>query len=239
MDYDSQFLSNPEIKSTLLTIYDKIGMSPTREVGYELFIDLILNNIYSSSIISFIITQVGDFITSLNPKEKEPYLKLLSLIFFNPNNQEDEEETNGNPQINKNIYYIYLSPVLNIIQTIINEPHSHLFPTISNIYAEIVQYVMPTDISASTRKLNIDKDEQLRRFKERESTPSKQWKITDEDWRNREKWDEYEKAVDRMIRLTSTKNAPWTVIEGNDKKYARIKALDTICKMIEKRISKD
>ena len=156
MDYDSQFLSNPEIKSTLLTIYDKIGMSPTREVGYELFIDLILNNIYSSSIISFIITQVGDFITSLNPKEKEPYLKLLSLIFFNPNNQQDEEETNGIPQINKNIYYIYLSPVLNIIQTLINESHSELFPTISNIYAEIVQYVMPTDISASTRKLNMD-----------------------------------------------------------------------------------
>jgi hypothetical protein len=130
-------------------------MSPTREVGYELFIDLILNNIYSSSIINLIITQVGDFITSLNPKEKEPYLKLLSLIFFNPNNQQDEE-TNGNPQINKNIYYIYLSPILNIIQTIINELHSDLFPTISNIYAEIVQYVMPTDISASTRKLNMD-----------------------------------------------------------------------------------
>ena len=155
MDFDSQFISNPEIKSTLLAIYDKIGMSPTREVGYELFIDLILNNIYSSSIINLIITQVGDFITSLNPKEKEPYLKLLSLIFFNPNNQQDEE-TNGNPQINKNIYYIYLSPILNIIQTIINELHSDLFPTISNIYAEIVQYVMPTDISASTRKLNMD-----------------------------------------------------------------------------------
>ena len=155
MDFDSQFISNPEIKSTLLTIYDKIGMSPTREIGYESFIDLILNNIYSSSIINFIITQVGDFITSLNPKEKEPYLKLLSLIFFYPNNQQ-EEETNGNPQINKNLYYIYLSPVLNIIQTIINEQHSDLFPTISNIYAEIVQYVMPNDISASTRKLNPD-----------------------------------------------------------------------------------
>ena len=155
MDFDSQYISNPEIISTLLTIYDKIGMSPTREVGYELFIDLILNNIYSSSIINLIITQVGDFITSLNPKEKEPYLKLLSLIFFNPNNQQDEE-TNGNPQINKSLYYIYLSPILNIIQTIINEPHSDLFPTISNIYAEIVQYVMPTDISASTRKLNKD-----------------------------------------------------------------------------------
>lgn len=84
--------------------------------------------------------------------------------------------------------------------------------------------------------INIDKDEQYRRFKERENTPSKQWKITEEDWRNREKWDEYEKAVDRMVELTSTDFAPWTIIEGNDKKYARIKALKTICKSIEERL---
>lgn len=84
--------------------------------------------------------------------------------------------------------------------------------------------------------INIDKDEQYRRFKEREETPSKQWKITEEDWRNREKWDEYEKAVDRMVELTSTNFAPWTIIEGNDKKYARIKALKTICKRLEDRL---
>ena len=84
--------------------------------------------------------------------------------------------------------------------------------------------------------INIDKDEQLRRFTERQNTPSKQWKITDEDWRNREKWDEYEKAVDKMIELTSTDFAPWTVIEGNDKKYARVKALKTICRALEERI---
>ena len=81
--------------------------------------------------------------------------------------------------------------------------------------------------------INIDNDEQYRRFKERENTPSKQWKITDEDWRNREKWDQYEVAVDKMIKLTSTEFAPWTVIEGNDKKYARIKALRTICDRLE------
>ena len=157
MDFDSQFISNPEIKSTLLTIYDKIGMTPTREVGYELFLDLILNNIYSSSTIIFIISQVGDFINSLNPKEKEPYLKLLSIIFYNPNNQQDEEEENDvNSKLNKDIYYIYLSPVLNILQLVIKEPNSDLFPTIANIYAEIVQNVMPTDISASTRKLNME-----------------------------------------------------------------------------------
>ena len=84
--------------------------------------------------------------------------------------------------------------------------------------------------------INIDKDEQYRRFKERENTPAKRWKITDEDWRNREKWDEYEKAVDRMVELTSTEYAPWTIIEGNDKKYARVKALKTICKRIEERL---
>ena len=56
MDFDSKFISNPELKSTLLTIYDKIGMTSTREVGYELFLDLILNNKYSSSTIIFIIS---------------------------------------------------------------------------------------------------------------------------------------------------------------------------------------
>ena len=156
---DSPMLSNPEIKSTLLTIYDKIGMAPTREVGYELFIDLILNNIYSSQTMSFIISQVGDFINSLNLNEKEPYLKLLSLIFYNPNQQEqedDENNINGNSLNNKSLYYIYLSPVLNILQTLIKEQNSELFPSISNIYAEIVQNILPTDISASTRKLNME-----------------------------------------------------------------------------------
>lgn len=86
--------------------------------------------------------------------------------------------------------------------------------------------------------MNVDKDEQLRRFNERENTPEKRWKITDEDWRNREKWDTYEKYVDRMITLTSTDIAPWTILEGNDKKYARIKALKTIVKRLEKRLEK-
>ena len=87
--------------------------------------------------------------------------------------------------------------------------------------------------------VNVDKDEQLRRFNERENTPEKRWKITDEDWRNREKWDTYEKYVDRMITLTSTDIAPWTILEGNDKKYARIKALKTIVKRLEKRLGKE
>ena len=155
MDSEPQIISNPEIKSTLLTIYDKIGMNLTREVGYELFMDLILNNIYHPITINIIITQVGNFINSLNPKEKEPYLKLLSLIFYNSNQQEQEDdENNSKSLIIKSTYYEYLSPVLNVIQLLINEQNSELFPSISNIYAEIVQNVLPTDISASNRNLN-------------------------------------------------------------------------------------
>lgn len=84
--------------------------------------------------------------------------------------------------------------------------------------------------------MHIDKDEQERRFNERMNTPEKQWKITDEDWRNRAKWDIYEKCVDEMIVKTSTTNAPWIVVEGNDKCYARVKVLETVVKAIEERL---
>jgi polyphosphate:AMP phosphotransferase len=84
--------------------------------------------------------------------------------------------------------------------------------------------------------VQIDKDTQLERFTLRQNTPEKQWKITDEDWRNREKWDLYEEAVDEMLQKTNTTYAPWVVLESNDKKYARIKALKTVIKEIEKRL---
>ena len=148
-----QIANNPEIKSSLLTIYDKIGMIQSREIGYELFVELIMNNIYLSSSMNYIISQVGDFIYSLSPKEKEPYLKLLSLFFYNPNN-EDSNQNGSNSLISKNIYYIYISPVLNVLQTFINEQNSILYPSIANVYADIIQYTMPTDISASTKQLN-------------------------------------------------------------------------------------
>ena len=80
--------------------------------------------------------------------------------------------------------------------------------------------------------LHIDKDEQERRFKERMEDPAKQWKITDEDWRNRDKWDLYEGAVNEMIEKTSTAFAPWYILESDDKKYARIKALRIVIKRI-------
>ena len=80
--------------------------------------------------------------------------------------------------------------------------------------------------------LHISKDEQLRRFKEREATPWKFYKITDEDWRNRERWDDYKRAVNDMVTHTSTACAPWTLIAGDDKKFARVQVLETFCDRI-------
>jgi polyphosphate:AMP phosphotransferase len=84
--------------------------------------------------------------------------------------------------------------------------------------------------------LHIDPDEQLRRFRERQETAYKQWKITDEDWRNREKLDQYRKAVEEMLYRTSTPYAPWTIVESNCKRYARVKVLETVCEAIRQRL---
>ncbi len=84
--------------------------------------------------------------------------------------------------------------------------------------------------------LHIDQAEQMRRFQEREQTPWKRFKITSEDWRNREKWPQYELAVNDMIERTSTEIAPWTLVESNDKYYARIKVMETLCAAMEKAI---
>ncbi|MCY0964026.1 polyphosphate:AMP phosphotransferase [Parathalassolituus penaei] len=86
--------------------------------------------------------------------------------------------------------------------------------------------------------LHIDPDEQLKRFREREAIPYKQYKITEEDYRNRERWPAYEQAVNDMVERTSTEFAPWTLIEANDKRYARIKAIKAWCEALEKRLGK-
>lgn len=86
--------------------------------------------------------------------------------------------------------------------------------------------------------LAISKDEQLRRFKEREKIGFKRFKITEEDWRNREKWEAYEHAVCDMVDRTSTEIAPWTLVEANDKNFARIKVLKTLCDRIEAALKK-
>lgn len=84
--------------------------------------------------------------------------------------------------------------------------------------------------------VDVSPDEQLRRFRDRENDPARRWKITAEDWRNREKNDLYYRCVDDMMRLTSTAYAPWHVIPSDDKRYARVKALKTINKALEKRL---
>ncbi len=81
--------------------------------------------------------------------------------------------------------------------------------------------------------LAIDPDEQLRRFKAREETPHKRWKLTDEDWRNREKAAEYEVAVDQMLLKTSTPPAPWYVIDANDKRAARLAVLERVVGVLD------
>ncbi|MFM8859801.1 MAG: polyphosphate kinase, partial [Methylocystis sp.] len=81
--------------------------------------------------------------------------------------------------------------------------------------------------------LAISPDEQLKRFRSREAEAYKRYKLTPEDWRNREKWQSYEEAMTDMIDRTSFNHAPWTLIEANDKKYARIKVLKTIVERLE------
>lgn len=82
--------------------------------------------------------------------------------------------------------------------------------------------------------LHISRDEQLRRFKDRERDPFRSYKLTGEDWRNRAKWDAYLEAVEEMLTRTSTPYAPWTIVEANDKYHARVKVVKTVADAIEK-----
>ncbi|MEQ9366807.1 MAG: UDP-galactose-lipid carrier transferase [Leptospirales bacterium] len=82
--------------------------------------------------------------------------------------------------------------------------------------------------------LQIDQEEQARRFEERAKSPLKQWKFTDEDVRNREKWPQYEAAVNEMFAQTNQKNAPWHLIAANDKRFARIRILRTVLELMER-----
>lgn len=81
--------------------------------------------------------------------------------------------------------------------------------------------------------IHISKEEQLQRFKEREEIAYKKHKITEEDWRNRNKWDEYAIAINDMVARTSTNFAPWTLVSGNDKRFARLQVLKTVCERLE------
>lgn len=103
-------------------------------------------------------------------------------------------------------------------------------------YAEINQFERQlVDFGAIIAKfwLHISPEEQLRRFEERQNVPYKAWKLTDEDWRNRDKWPLYLEAANEMLLRTSTPVAPWTIVEAEDKKYARIKVLRTAVHVLE------
>jgi AMP-polyphosphate phosphotransferase len=81
--------------------------------------------------------------------------------------------------------------------------------------------------------LHVSDKEQLKRFEARQDDPLKAWKLTDEDWRNRTKRAEYEAAIEEMLEHTSTQYAPWTLVEGDSKRYARVKVLETVCDAID------
>ena len=98
---------------------------------------------------NYIINHVSEFILPLEPKEKDPCIKLLSLIFYSPSNEEES--------IDSKIYFPYLSPVLTTLQNLIKDSNSTIFPTIANVFAEIVQNIMPTDIEASN--IELDQEE--------------------------------------------------------------------------------
>ena len=109
-------------------------------------------------------------------------------------------------------------------------------------YSEIVNFEQAlTDHGIILLKfwLHIDKNEQLQRFHEREQVSYKQFKITEDDYRNRDKWDDYKHAVNEMITRTSIREAPWILVEGNDKKYARIKILQAFCDRLESALDQE
>jgi polyphosphate kinase 2 (PPK2 family) len=85
--------------------------------------------------------------------------------------------------------------------------------------------------------LHMSKEEQMRRFKDRERDPFRSYKLTPEDWRNRASWDKYLVAIEEMLARTSTPYAPWTVVEADDKFYARTKVLKTLCNAIEQALA--
>jgi polyphosphate kinase 2 (PPK2 family) len=86
--------------------------------------------------------------------------------------------------------------------------------------------------------LHISPDEQLKRFTERQNNPFKQYKLTEEDWRNRQKWNYYEVAVNQMIQRTSTPAAPWTLIAADNKYYARVKVIQTVTQAIRNQLKR-
>ncbi|MCA9673349.1 MAG: polyphosphate:AMP phosphotransferase [Myxococcales bacterium] len=109
-------------------------------------------------------------------------------------------------------------------------------------YAELCQFeeqLVDFGIILAKYWLHITPEEQLARFKAREQTPFKRWKLTEEDWRNRDRWEPYEQAVNEMVERTSTLVAPWTLVEANDKRYARVKVIEALCDRMRSSLALD
>jgi len=86
--------------------------------------------------------------------------------------------------------------------------------------------------------IHITPEEQEARFRARAESPLKSWKLTEEDWRNRDRWQAYERAVNDMVERTSTQMAPWTLVEGNDKRFARVRVMREVCDALERSLAR-
>ena len=120
-----------------------------------------------------------------------------------------------------------------LVERIENLTPPHIWRRAYREINEMEQHLVSHGVVILKFWLHIDKDEQLRRFEARQKDPLKMHKITEDDWRNREKWDEYEEAVDELLFRTHTSHAPWIIVESNHKKYARIKVLQTVSDALE------
>ena len=137
-----------EIKSALSKVYDRIKTPSTQEKGYELFKIIVAKNLTNKTLLFSIINNIQSKLSILYPKEKPPYLSLLSLFFFHQTENE-----------NLKLYYQYLSPILSILQSLIVDKNIEILTEISQIFAEIVQFLMPNDISASNKELDPEEKE--------------------------------------------------------------------------------
>ena len=146
--YSKKNSSFSEIKTTLNRIYDLISSKNTLEKGRDLFKKLILKYINSKTLLFSLINNIQEKISSLPTTEKPPYISLLSLFFFN--------QSVPNPH---KLYHPFLSPVLSILQTQIVDSNNEIYADITEIFGEIVQALMPNDISATNKELEQEEKE--------------------------------------------------------------------------------
>ena len=146
--YSKNNSSFDEIKSSLNKVYDRIRIPQTKEKGHELFKKIISKNISNKTLLSSLINDIHEKLSKLSQIEKPPYIKLLSLFFFNQNQEESLK-----------LYFPYLSPILSILQSLIIDTNNEIFSEISEAFAEIVQYLMPNDIGASEKILDAEEKE--------------------------------------------------------------------------------